>query len=223
ALSMALSYRKLGKQYRVYVFSRRDPLPAAYSIRDMAADQARAMELLGMEKAHVLGVSQGGMIAQHLAADHPEKLGKLILAVSAGRSAPATRELLARWMALMEQGDYGEIMVDTAERSYSEAYLKTYRFLYPVLRRMGRPRDTQRFITQARACMEHDASGELGSIRAPTLVIGGDEDRIVGSDAARELHKAIPGSKMLVYKGLSHAAYEEARDFQERVLAFLET
>lgn len=223
ALTMALSYRKLGKPYRVYVFSRKDPLPAAYSIRDMAADQARAMELLGMEKAHFLGVSQGGMIAQQLAISYPEKVEKLILAVSTAKASPTTQEVLTRWIAQMEQGNYGEIMVDTAERSYSEAYLKTYRFLYPVLRRMGRPRDTQRFITQARACMEHDASGELGSIRAPTLVIGGDADRIVGSDAARELHEAIPGSELFVYKGLGHAAYEEARDFQERVLAFLGT
>jgi len=223
ALSMALSYRKLGKQYRVYVFSRRDPLPATYSIRDMAADQARAMELLGMEKAHVLGVSQGGMIAQHLAADHPEKVGKLILAVSTAKASPMTQEVLARWIAQMEQGNYGEIMVDTAERSYSERYLKKYRFLYPLLRRLGKPQDQQRFLIQAEAAMTHDAADRLGAIKAPTLVIGGDEDRIVGSDAARELHEAIPDSELLVYKGLGHAAYEEARDFQERVLAFLET
>ena len=222
APNMALSYRKLGNRYRVYVFSRKNSLPADCSIGDMAADQAAAMEALGIERAHILGVSMGGMIAQLLAIDHPEKVDKLILTVTAAKTGLETADILFRWMALMEQGKYGEMMVDTAERSYSDAYLKKYRFMYPLLRRLGKPKDALRFMRQANACTNHDARKRLGEIKSPTLIIGGDRDKIVGSEAARELHEAIPGSECVIYKGLGHAAYEEAKDFQQLVLQFLE-
>ncbi|MBE6969442.1 MAG: alpha/beta hydrolase [Ruminococcaceae bacterium] len=221
ALTMALTYRKLGSRYRVFVFSRKSDLPAGCSTRDMAADQAAAMEAMGIDRAHILGVSQGGMIAQHLAIDYPDKVAKLILAVSTAKTSPMTQGVLARWTELMRQGDYGEIMVDTAEHSYSDAYLKKYRFLYPLLRRMGKPQNPKRFIIQAEACMGHSAVEELERIKAPTLIIGGGKDKVVGSEAAWELHESIPGSEVVVYEGLGHAAYEEAKDFQELLLSFL--
>ena len=221
ALTLALSYRKFGKKYRVYVFSRKNELATGCSTRDMAADQAAAMETLGIESAHILGVSQGGMIAQHLAIDHPEKVNKLILTVSAARAGHATQHVLARWISLMRQGKYGDIMVDTAERSYSESYLKKYRFLYPLLRRLGKPKDARRFMIQANSCMKHDALDALDKIKAPTLIIGGTCDKIVGPEAAEELHNIISGSEVILYEDLGHAAYEEARDFQDRVLLFL--
>lgn len=221
ALTMALSYRKLGQYYKVYVFSRKNGLTPKYSTRDMAADQAAAMDALGLEMAHILGVSQGGMIAQHLAVDYPGKVGKLILAVSTAKTSPMAQSVLGQWIRLMERGKYGEVMVDTAERSYSESYLKKYRFMYPLLRWMGKPKDPKRFVIQAEACKNHDALGRLSAVSAPTLIIGGDRDEIVGCDAAMELHAAISGSELVLYEGLSHAAYEEAGDFQDAVLSFL--
>ena len=58
-------------------------MPEGYTIRQMAADQAAAMKSLGIDRASVLGVSQGGMVAQYLAIDYPEMIEKLILAVTA--------------------------------------------------------------------------------------------------------------------------------------------
>ena len=205
ALSLSWLYREYAKAYRVYVFSRRNALPEGFTIRDMADDLKGAMDALGLRRADVLGVSQGGMIAQHLAAAYPEAVGRLALAVTA---------------AWAESGDYGRIVTNTAERMYSEKTLRKYRPLYPILARTGRPRSLDRFLIQARACLGHDARGELDRIQCPTLVLGGARDRVVG-DVSAELADLIPGAERYVYPDLGHGAYEEARDFNRRVLDFL--
>lgn len=223
ALPFALQYRAFAARYRVFVFSRPDPLPSHCTTRQMAADLYAAMQALGIARAHVLGVSQGGMIAQYLAIDHPDSVQRLVLAVTAGRSTPELEQAVGRWITLAQAGDHKALMIDTAERSYTEAYFaKThYRLLYPLLGFLGRPKSYARFLTQARACLHHNALPELGRITAPTLVIGGGADRVLGPSAAGALAGAIPGSECFLYQALGHAAYEEAPDFNDRVLQFL--
>ena len=69
---LSLPYRKFFRDYTVYMFSRKNDMPEGYSMEDMAEDQVSAMRSLGIEQAYVMGVSQGGMIAQDLAIRHPE-------------------------------------------------------------------------------------------------------------------------------------------------------
>lgn len=222
ALLLAPPYKAFFGRYTVYMFSRRDPLPRGFTIRDMAADQAEAMTALGIARASVMGVSQGGMIAQVLAAEHPETVEKLVLAVTAPHVSPMIRENAERWMDLARQGDHRGLMTDTAERSYSPAYLRKYRRLYPLLGLVGRPKDYGRFLANAEAILSFEASTVPERIACPTLIIGGEEDRIVGICASRELHERIGDSRLFVYPGLGHAVYEEAEDFNARVLRFLD-
>ena len=86
----------------------------------------------------------------------------------------------------------------------------------------AKPSDYDRFLKNARAILGFDARDALPEIGCPTLILAGEEDRIVGAAASRTLHEGIPGSELFVYPGLGHAAYEEAKDFNRRVLAFLE-
>jgi len=221
ALPFALAYRRYGRDYTVYLFSRRENLAPGTTTREMAADQAAAMEALGIARAHVVGVSQGGMVAQYLAIDHPELVDRLVLAVTSGGPTPHLKEAVEGWMDLAQRGDCRGLMVDTAERTYSEAYLKKYRHLYPLLGRVGRPKGFDRFLIQGAACLSHDARGELGRIGCPTLIIGGGQDKILGPEAAPALAAAIPNSTLYIYDTLGHGAYEEGRDFHRRVLEFL--
>ena len=222
ALLLAGPYRRFFENYTVYLFSRKDELPEGCSIRDMAEDQADAMRALGVERAAVMGVSQGGMIAQALALGHAGLVEKLVLAVTAPRVSELIRENVCRWIEYAERGDHRRLMIDTAERSYSPAHLKKYRRLYPVIGAIGKPSDYGRFLANARAILSFDVFGELPRIACPTLILAGAEDRIVGLRASCELHERIADSSLFVYEGLGHAAYEEADDFNERVFRFLE-
>ena len=80
---LSFPYRKFFRDYIVYMFSRKNNMPEGYTIRDMANDQALVMRKLGIDQCYLLGVSQGGMISQYLAIDHPDMVIKLILAVTA--------------------------------------------------------------------------------------------------------------------------------------------
>jgi pimeloyl-ACP methyl ester carboxylesterase len=78
---LARMYKLFAKEYKVYVFSRKNHIEESYSTRDMAKDQKIAMENLGIENAYIMGVSQGGMISQYLAIDYPKMVSKLIIAI----------------------------------------------------------------------------------------------------------------------------------------------
>ena len=221
ALPMALLYRKFAKQYTVYAFSRREPLPEGSTTRDMAADQAKAMEALGIDRADILGVSMGGMIAQWLAIDHPERVGKLILTVTCPDQNPLLRESVQEWIDLAKRGDHGGFMDSNLRRIYSEGYYRKNRWMTPLVGALTKPKSYERFYRQAEACLTHDALAELGGIRAETLVIGGERDLALGGEASRVLAERIPGAKLKMYPDWGHGLYEEAGDFNDVVLAFL--
>ena len=221
ALMLAKPYKLFFENFTVYMFSRKNDLPVGISIADMAEDQAQAMEILGLKNACVMGVSQGGMVAQALAVSHPELVEKLVLTVTAPCVNSIIRECADTWIGFAKQGDHKSLMIDTAEKTYSPAYLKKYRKIYPVIGTIGKPSDYGRFLANANAILSFDVSASLEKITCPTLIIGGDEDRIVGIDASYDLKKGIKDSEIYVYKGLGHAVYEEASDFNERVFRFL--
>lgn len=220
ALPFALLYRALARDFTVYVFSRRENLPEHMTTREMAADLSEAMEALGLKNCAVVGVSQGGMIAQWLAIGDPARVDRLVLAVTLPGPNPTVRDVIARWSEMARRGDYRGIMLDTAERSYSGKRLRAARLEYRLLGSVGAPKSFARFLTQAEACLTHDAEKELGRISCPTLVIGGTDDRVVTGVASHEIASRIAGSRMKLYKGLGHALYEEAPDFLELVRDF---
>lgn len=220
ALPFALLYRALAGDFTVYVFSRRRGLPPHCTTREMAEDVNEAMTALSLAEAAVVGVSQGGMIAQWLAIDHPDKVGKLVLTVTLSRPNDTVRDVIARWTDMANRGDYRGILLDTAERSYSEKRLRRTRLEYKLLGSVGKPESFDRFLTQAESCVTHDAYEELERIHCPTLVIGGTDDRIVTGPASQEIAAKIPGASLYLYEGLGHGLYEEAPDFLTRVAAF---
>lgn len=224
AVNLAFYYRIFASFFRVYIFSRKNQLAEGCTTKDMAEDLWLALEQLGAwntEKIYLMGISQGGMIAQHFAIAHPDFVEKLILGVTASRQNETLKKAVAGWMEMAGKGDYRSLMMDTSEKTYSLKTLKKYRLLYPLLCRLGKPEDFSRFLIQAGACLTHDAWEELPRISCPVLILGGDDDKIVGTNAAPEMADKIKQSKLIIYEGLGHGAYEETKDFNRQVLDFL--
>ena len=221
ALPMAFMYRLFAKDFTVYAFSRKNELPQGYTTRDMARDQAEAMVQLGIQKADIFGVSMGGMIAQHLAIDYPEKVGKLILTVTSSRTNPILTESIDEWVSCAKRGDHTAFMDSNVRRIYSEDYYRKNKWLVPIMGKLTKPKSYDRFYVQADACLTHDAFESLCHIKAPTLVIGGEQDHALGGDASGEIAEKIPNAQLLMYEQWGHGLYEEAKDFNRTILEYL--
>lgn len=221
AIPFALMYREYAKDFTVYVFSRKNELKPGCTIKEIAHDVKKGMDILGIGKADIVGVSQGGMIAQHLAIDFPERVGKLVLVVTIGRQNPCIQECISKWILLAKQNRYGEVMKDVTLRMYTKEYIQKYRFMVPVMGLYPPPKNKERFIIMAQSCVGHDAYDKLDQIATPTLIIGGEKDETVSGDASRELAEKIKGSELFMYEEYGHGLYSEAKDFNRRVLDFL--
>lgn len=217
----SLSYLLLAKRYKIYVFSRINELRQAYTTRDMAADVAEAMETLNLDTAYIMGISQGGMIAQWLATDFPERVQKLILAVTTAKPSQLARERIEHWQKLSQSGTFRDLMLDIAKHSYTQKSYQKWRFLSNIMGRFGRIKDEKRIAIQSQSCLAHDSLEVLKEIQCPTLVLGALEDDVIGVKESKELAKAISDCQLLILKHSGHALYEENKAFQEAVCGFL--
>lgn len=104
---------------------------------------------------------------------------------------------------------------------YTVEYIRKNKWMLNVAGRFGKPKSYERFIVMAEACMNHDCCDLLHTIQAPTLVIGGEEDIVVGAESSRKISSRIPGAKLKMYPEYGHALYEEAKDFNDVVFKFL--
>ena len=223
AVPMALYYRCFAKDYTVYIISRKTKLSPGATTRDMARDLQKAMTELGIEKASLLGVSMGGMIAQHFAADYPEMLEKLVLVVTCTRETPILLESLEEWVGCARRGDHTALMDSNVRRIYSDSYYRRNKWLIPIMGKLTKPKSYDRFFIQAEACRTHNAWKSIPNITVPTLVIGGEQDHSLGGEASRELAARIPGAILKMYPQWGHGLYEEAKDFLPVVMEFLGT
>ena len=216
---LAMMYRIFAKEYKVYLFDRRKNLPENITVRELAADIALSMDTLGIQNADVFGVSQGGMIAQYLAIDRPDLVNKLVLAVTLARNNITVERVINDWICMTEQEDWKGLVNDMAVKMYSDAYIRKYKMMMPLLTAVQKPKDVKRFLTLAKTCLTCNTYEELDKIQCPVLVIGGAKDKIVTGEASKEIAEKL-GCEIYMYEELGHAAYEEAGDFNKKVYEF---
>ncbi len=220
--SLAYMYRLFAKDYTVYLFDRRCDVGEGLTVSDLADDVAASMDALGIACADVLGVSQGGMIAQYLAIKRPDLVHAMVLAVTLCENNKTIEKVICNWLEMTERRDWKALVADMTEKMYSENYLRRYQPLLPLLTILQKPKDPRRFSILAKACLTCNTADFLANVSCPVLVIGGGKDQIVGTYAAAELAEKL-GCECVVYDDLGHAAYEEAKDFNQRVYDFFKS
>lgn len=221
AVVFSVMYKKFAKDFKVYVFSRRNDLPRSFSTFDMAEDISKTMDILCIKKASVVGVSQGGMIAQHLAINHPEKINKLVLAITSSKPNPILTDSIMTWIKLCQEDKFKEMMVDSAKRSYTDNHFKKMVKLYKTASTLIKPKSYDRYIIQCEACLSHNAYDMLDKIVCPTFIIGAKEDNVLGIIGSEEIHEKIIGSKLYIIEGYSHGVYEESKEFNLCIYNYL--
>jgi pimeloyl-ACP methyl ester carboxylesterase len=216
-------FRQLAKHFVIYVLGRKSGLPKGYTTRNMAEDYATVIEdEFNGGPLDVMGMSVGGLIAQHLAADHPELVHHLILAMTVYRFSENGRKLDVQFAELLSEGKRS-----AASRSLSPIVrggrIKKGLFEFLmwlvgpfVLRRPENPRD---LLVEGEAEMMHNSKRRLAEIKASTLVIAGDMDYYCPVELLRETAAAIPNSKLVLHKGKGHMIL--GKRFDEDILAFL--
>ena len=219
SLSLAYMYRIFARDYKVYLFDRRENIGEDITIRELASDIAMAMDFLEIQSADVFGVSQGGMIAQYLAIDRPDLVNKLVLAVTLSKNNETIETAISEWIRLTEQNDIKNLVKDMAEKMYTDSYVRKYKYFMPLLTILQKPKNVPRFITLAKACLTCTAYEELDKIQCPVFVIGGQQDKVVSGRASEEIAEKL-SCQIYMYEELGHAAYEEAKDFNTKVMDF---
>ena len=183
-----------------------------YSLADMAADALGVLDALGLASAHVCGASMGGMIAQHIAAHHPDRVRSLslIMTTSGARHLPQPRlgvrqallkrprsaapaDVVAHLMALLD-------VIGSPMYRPDPARLRLR--LEALVRRAWRPDGTARQLLAVAA--DGDRSALLGRIRARTRVLHGQADVLIPVAAAADLQRKIPGAVLETIPGMGH-------------------
>jgi pimeloyl-ACP methyl ester carboxylesterase len=227
--SWGLQVRDLARDFRVITLDNRGvgetKVPAGpFTVADMAADTAGLMDALSIRTAHVFGVSMGGLIAQVLAVDHPDRVRKAGLGCTTHGGGHAVQPAPEVMQALGRATD-PTVPVEEAVRNWVPI-LFSRRFIEEETTRLE---EFIRFTVQTWPSPE-GAAGQIGAlsvfnvrrrlaeIRCPVLVITGSEDRMMPPENARLLAQGIPGAEHYVVDGAGHGFFFEKPEEVNRVL-----
>lgn len=218
-------YKSLQEDFTTWIMLRKPRLPMGYTMRDMSDDYAATIREEFGSPVDVIGVSTGGSIALHFAADHPDLVRRLVIHSSAYTLSAESKDVQMR-IAQMAR-----------ERRWRSAYALTFGFMFarrgvrkylarPVIwllsllaGSLGAPKDPSDLVVTVEAEDKHDFRDRLGEIVAPTLVVGGDRDPFYPATLFRETAEGIPNAKLIVYNGIGHPA--SGKRFGRDLLAFL--
>jgi 3-oxoadipate enol-lactonase len=199
--------------------SGRSPVtPGPYTTVQLAADAIGLLDELGIARADVFGMSLGGMIAQELALDFPDRVRRLVLGCTHAGVSHAARQPREAGRAFALQTD------DWAQRIRTLAPFAFARDVDPVLldafiaKKSRDVQDPAGYAGQIAAVLGHDTYERLPRIACPTLVITGDDDQVIPAPSSDVLHDRIPGSRLEVLSSTGHLFFLEAPGETERVL-----
>jgi 3-oxoadipate enol-lactonase len=200
--------------------------PGAYSLDRMASDAVAVLDAEGVSRAHVVGASMGGVIAQIIGVMHPERTRSLVLACTSCRHHQWRRELLQEWAdAVVEGGSTTALGDDGLRWLIGPRLRKRFGLWLNILARILLHADAEGFAKQVRAILDapDELRFELLRVRVPALVITGSQDALTPIGDAEELAEMIPYAQLVELRGAAHGLMVEAPNvFNDAVLDFLD-
>jgi 3-oxoadipate enol-lactonase len=196
-----------------------------FTLEQMADDAIAVLDAAGIETAHVVGASMGGVISQIVAVKYPQRVRSLTLVCTACRNHPWRQELLQSWAKTAEEKGMIEVGKEAAQWVMSP---RSFRRLVPAFTWMGplaalRPRHS--FVSQIHAILDtrEDLVDQLSTITAPTMVIVGNQDILTPRGDSEEIAERIPNAELVVISGAAHGLMmEHSSTFNKILIEFLQ-
>ena len=218
---------RLKERFRVVVYDNRgsgrsDAPPGPYSIPQMARDAVAVLDTLAIERAHVFGVSLGGMIPQELAIGFPERVDRLVLgSTHAGfKDAVQPRREVTQAFTF-ETDDWAERMRTLAPFAFAPGVDPELLASF-IEKKSGDVQPDHGYRGQQAAVVAHDTADRLASIERPALVIAGSQDQIIPAENSELLRERIPGARLELIDGAGHLFFiEKPERTMELLDAFL--
>jgi len=218
--AFAASYRVL--QYDFRGQGQSDHPPGPYSMARHADDLAALFDRLGVDRAHILGISYGGEVSQAFALRHRARVRSLVLAGTVSEVGQELRLIVEGWKAAALSGDTDLFYLVTAPWNFSPEFIARHAALLAAARERYRTLDLPAVAHLCDAFLEVNFTGALRQLDVPACIIVGDQDLLKGPRYARILHEAIRGSRIHALSDSGHAAsWEAAAEFNRVVLEFL--
>ena len=223
----------LSQKFQVVIFDNRDAGRSSqatdpYTIADMADDTAGLMDALGIKKAHLCGLSMGGMIAMEFALRHPDRLDRMVLTGAPGAPARAVFHPIMTWNWVKANDKTGETFAcQQFTWLFSTAFLRNKEAVQQTVAMLSsnpNPVNPQAYDRQAQAVLKFDVLDRLAAVKARTLCIVGEQDLVTPVHECREVADKIPDAKFEVITGdgSSHVVpIERPDDFNDLVTKFL--
>lgn len=201
----------------------RSPIPTGpYCIRDMVEDVVATLDRLGLTQVDIVGHSMGGVLAQQLALRHPHRVRKLVLVCSFLTVEPRSLRVLESWARCLEEQSSPELLARCLfPWLYSEAFFRrvnNFEQALAALQGHPYPMTATGVSAQLEALRSYQARDQLGSLKAPTMVVQAEFDALVSTRASRELQQAIPGANLVEVAACGHACMLENPEGLNRVL-----
>lgn len=220
--AFAAKYRVL--QYDCRGQGQSDHPEEPYSMEQHADDLAALLRGLGIARAHVLGLSYGGEVAQAFALKYPSFVRSLVLADTVSEVGPELRLIVEGWKASAVAGSPDLFFLVTVAWNFSPAFIAARSAILQAARVRYKELDLPAVARLCDAFLDVNFTARLHQVRVPTCIIVGQQDHLKGSGYAETLHQAIAGSQLKTLPGAGHAvSMESPAAFNGLVLEFLES
>lgn len=223
AAGLAWTFRRRAPHHRMHIVGRRENIPDNYRIADHARDIIETLDQLALGPVLLECNSAAGPIGQQIAAQRPDLVRALVLASTTHRLDAHASAVIQRWLELAREGRWGDLAWDTTLVTYRAArrFRAAGPLLSPLLGIVSRPRDPVRFPRLLEGLIGLDQGDLLPKITRPTLVFGGAEDPVFGTDLQREMASKIPSARFVSVPGYLHGADLESRQYPREVSRLL--